>query len=186
MRHKGENREVNIEPGFINNLRRLYLEIRSGIEEIRDPLCGSYTWTMNFKEGVKQQIYCTYNAMVRRSIKMDKDSWNYDEHDATFLKKDDVHVALVLPTTWNPKYIHGFTMSGKEVIASMPVDYHVWIAGRYHEMTGEEFRSIKGGRIERADGKLRLYGTSRDFGPANHERVAGLLNKLGISAEAGK
>jgi hypothetical protein len=175
---------INLEKGFMPALARFQGKMASAIREVRDPICGSYGWLENFKEGINMYNYQVRQAKIARSIILENDAWKYDGRIATFKKTEDYHVAIVLPKDYHPKYIVGKTDTGRQVILALPADLHREIKSSYEKLTGEKVHSIAGGRIKKENGKLILYGRSVDYGPANHEVVSELLTKLGFPADA--
>lgn len=181
-------KEINIKPGMINGLKRTYSLILKGLEEIKDPLSVDNSTLENFLEGVNYQKDKITEAKIKHSINLENDSWKYNGTNAYFKKQDNAHVVLVMPEDSNPKYIHGMSKSGKEIVVALPESFHKFIKSKYEELTEEKIYSfsISGGRIKKEDKKFILYGESVDFGRANHEEVSGLLKKLGFPAEAKK
>ena len=73
---------------------------------------------------------------------------------------------------------------------SLPYGLHRDIKYNYERMSGSELNNISGGRISASveDSPLdvlMLSGSSQDFGSANHDFVANILNGYGLNAQVG-
>ena len=104
-----KSEQINIEPGILNDLRRAYSIFRAGLREILDPIDKCASWWDNFKDGLSYQRYKIRAAKTRKSLTLEEDSWEYDKCRAIFKRKDGVHIALVIPKNYNPKYVYART-----------------------------------------------------------------------------
>jgi hypothetical protein len=134
----------------------------------------------NLREAFDSYRYTIRQKMIEESLKLEKAIWHYNGCFGFFLKRNEIEIALVLPKSgvW-VKYIHAKTENGKDIIAALPFQFHIDIVEAIEKVTGEKLKDIKGGFIK-IEKKITfiLYGASRSYGKADHEKVASILNKL--------
>jgi len=114
---------------------------------------------------------------------------------------EDTRLALILPKGGTAKYaakyakyIHAYEQhSGKNVVMAVPCPYlygnlHKNIVSMYERKTDMRLHKISGGLIEVSkrpfsDLELTLFDYSRDYGKADHKKVAELLSSYGLNAK---
>jgi hypothetical protein len=110
--------------------------------------------------------------------------WEPDGWIGRFCK--DEGYALVLPKSGHSKYIVA-EMEGKEIIVALPASRHYEIVREMERKTGKKLDWVRGGHLRtKTEGKkttVEIYGSSGDYGQANHEDTKKVLDSLiGIEA----
>jgi len=168
---------------------RTKLLIKEIWSEVSDPLCLQNSFFDNIRDGIDIYRYKNYDQMIKRSINLPESRWSYDGKLGLFINRDNesIRLAIVVPKNGHSKYIHAKIGSGKEIVAALPYELHREIVDAIEKMTEERLYDISGGHIRTSKNcfsnpTLVLYGYSIDFGKANHEEVAEMLNKYGLEA----
>ena len=153
--------------------------------------CPQYSFLDNLKEGIGMYKYYVQNQMTERSLNsgLPEVRWTYDGNKGLFIEDDNTKLALVIPRKGWSKYIRGW-ISGSEqkIIAALPYGMHRSIVNAIEEMMQKELVCVSGGHInisKKLFSKpvLTLYGSSQDYGRANHQEVAEILRENGLEVK---
>jgi len=166
-------------------------------QRIVDEAIPSYRWN------VKKQ-------MRANAVKLPSAKYTFEDNHCYFDNNGETQLILELPTKkeaeWNYgldrffgaktvpnlKYIVATNEQGKKVVAAIDgYGMHKDIVKHVEEITGSKLHRITGGRFSVNKSMFRkllieIYGASKDFGQADHNEVAEILNKYGLEAKVGK
>jgi hypothetical protein len=177
-------------------------------QETFDSINGS----LNLYERIVDEAIPSYRWQVRKQMranaaKLQDAKYTFEDNFCYYDNKGENQLILELPTkkeaeddyglakffgakiTPSLKYIVATNDQGKEVVAAIDgYGMHRDIVAHVEEITGSKLHGISGGRfsVDKSmfrQPKLTLYGSSQDFGEANHEQVAEILNKYGLEAK---
>ena len=160
----------------------LYDEV---IREIKDPIYADSTLTERIKLGFDLYKYSIREELTNKSLKEPYAEWYYDNHYGFFVNKNDLKIALVLKENDWTKYVVGRVVSNNDystIIAALPFQYHSDIVEHIEKELDCRLAFITGGYINTIKKpfykpSLELYGSSYNYGRANHKEIIKILKE---------
>lgn len=176
-------------------------------QEVFDSIYGGYTFADKLREVLPNYRYDVEKEMRARAATLPCAKYTFEDKYCQFSKGEKVDLLLELPTKKEAEWNHGFDRffgakitpslkyitatsdQGKKVVAAIyGFGMHRDMVAEVERITGNKLSNISGGRFKvnkSMFGKptLEIYGSSQDFGRADHSEVAQILNNNGLEAK---
>ncbi|MEM4166548.1 MAG: hypothetical protein QW255_04310 [Candidatus Bilamarchaeaceae archaeon] len=172
-----KSNKSRIVPPLYHRARLLKEEI---LESIKNRDIDNSSVFNSIKDGIEMYRYRLLKDMVHKSIELQKAEWKYGGNIAFFENNENSQICLLLPKNKGIKYIHA-RKGDKAIIAAFSFcNYHIEIENILDKFLGQVY--VYGGgfiRIKENNPKtLILYGSSVDFGKADHKLVSNILRPV--------
>jgi hypothetical protein len=163
-------------------------------EEVFDSIYGGFSFTDKCREVLPSYRYDVLKEMRTRAAQVPSARYTFEDKHCYFDSDSDTQICLEIPTKKDEgympsiKYIFARNDKGKKVVGAMyGFGLHRDMVKEVERITQSKLEGVSGGRLKANKslfGKLSLdvYGSSRDFGQANHEEVIEILNRYGLKA----